>query len=271
MSLRLQASRLSHHFTPDCPILTLSHRCVWCIFKSINVNCKENISIRSIEPSVGVQKSRISFFVRNFSSARNSPKYSKRKNGDDPLVNEYLIQALLRKNGTNADSSKVRLVIDRGMENKPDIEVMSLAEAIKTSSQLGVDLVGINLKQDYPVVKAIDFNKMLYNESKKRSKGQSGKSGNTMDTKEFSFKAGIDDNDLQRKAKNMISYLKKGHSCKVSLSSNRRKLREDSNAIITTLGRISTIIGEDGKQQGAVRKNEFGNRGSILFQPNTKK
>lgn len=84
-------------------------------------------------------------------------------------------------------------------------------------------------------------------------------------------KAGIDDSDLNRKVQNMISYLQKGHPCQVAITSNRRNLRQDSNAVVTTLDRVCELVGENGTQQGVMKKNTFGSRGSLLFQPNSKK
>jgi len=202
----------------------------------------------------------------------NGNKFRTKGRDRDGLMNEHLIRQLLRKSGKDAKSTQIRLVIDREAETKPDIQIMSLFEAIKTSGELGVDLVGINLQQEYPIVKAIDYNKLQYDESKKKSgKNTGGKVGGTHVTKEFQFRAGIEDNDLNRKVQNMISYLIKGHPCQVAITSNRRNLRHDSNAVVTTLGRVSELIGENGKQQGRMKKNVYGNRGSLLFQPNSKK
>lgn len=52
-----------------------------------------------------------------------------------------------------------------------------------------MDLVGINLQQEYPIIKAVDYNKLLYDESKKKSvKGTSGKVNTAQVRKEFQFK-----------------------------------------------------------------------------------
>jgi len=145
---------------------------------------------------------------------------------------------------------------------------MSLTEAIEKSAVEGVDLVGINLDQDIPVVKCVDYNKFLYQQNKKG--GVSPTAGNKS-TKMFSFKAGIDDNDLQRKAANMVDYLGKGHACQVTISSNRRNLKADTDVINTTLERLTEIVGENGNPQGKIKNNDWGNRGTLLFQPKSKK
>lgn len=142
------------------------------------------------------------------------------------------------------------------------------------SGDEGKDLVGVNLEQDIPVVRCVDYNKFLYEQNKKGSDkkgGGSGATGGKKATKQFSFKAGIDDNDLERKANNMVSYLIKGHACQVTISSNRRNLNADKDVIETTLGRLKEIVGEDGSQQGKIKNNQWGNRGTLLFQPNRKK
>ena len=148
--------------------------------------------------------------------------------------------------------------------------------------------MGINLTQDIPVVKCVDYNKFLYQQSKKSStpigstassigSGSTStstggdNSGGKKSTKQFSFRAGIDDNDLQRKATNMIQYLLKGHACQVTITSNRRNLRSDGNVMVKTLERLKEIVGEDGSPQGGIKINEYGNRGTLLFQPNSKR
>ena len=69
----------------------------------------------------------------------------------------------------------------------------------------------------------------------------------------------------------MVSYLQKGHSCQVVITSNGRSLREDSNAVVTTLDRVKELVGEVGVQQATMKKNAGGSRGTLLFQPNLKK
>eukprot|EP00557_Chaetoceros_sp_GSL56_P004963 CAMPEP_0176494468 /NCGR_PEP_ID=MMETSP0200_2-20121128/10118_1 /TAXON_ID=947934 /ORGANISM="Chaetoceros sp., Strain GSL56" /LENGTH=254 /DNA_ID=CAMNT_0017892239 /DNA_START=303 /DNA_END=1067 /DNA_ORIENTATION=- len=192
-------------------------------------------------------------------------------------INEHLIRMLLEKNNSSAtaDDVQIRLILDQGRDEKPLIEIMSLTDAIKISSEKGLDLVGIQVKnQDIPVVKCVDFQKYLYQQNKKGSGGSGGGGsggGGNKTTKQFSFKAGIDNDDLERKAKNMVSYLVKGHSCQVTITSSRRNLNIDSDVIMTTLGRLKEIIGGDGNPQGNIKKNEWGNRGTLLFQPVSRK
>lgn len=179
-----------------------------------------------------------------------------------------------------AESVEVRLVIDSGVKGEPSEMkgVMSLMAAIRTSQELGLDLMGISLEQDTPVVKAVNYEKLLYEKKKSDlASGSAGKgkkpanAGGPKAKKEFKFKAGIADNDLLRKAENMIKYLLKGHPCQVTITSNRRNLMEDKNAIVTTLDRVRDVVGDNALEARALKKNERGSYGSLLLQPNLKK
>mmetsp|Transcript_21327 Transcript_21327/g.31358 ORF Transcript_21327/g.31358 Transcript_21327/m.31358 type:complete len:278 (+) Transcript_21327:143-976(+) len=182
------------------------------------------------------------------------------------LSNEVLIRTLFAKNkGATADSIEVRLLVDQGLDTKDEISVMTLTEAISRSVEESKDLIGININHDVPIIKCMEVNRFKYQQKKKSP----GKGNTNKATKQFSFKAGIDDNDLQRKAGNMISYLQKGHASQLTVSSSRRNLNFDKNAIMTTLNRIIEFVGENGKLQGEIKMNEYGNRGNVLIQPDT--
>lgn len=83
-------------------------------------------------------------------------------------------------------------------------------------------------------------------------------------------KAGIDDNDLTRKVENLAKYLVKGHTCKITITSNRKNLRRDKEAVVTTLNRVREIVGDRAVEPRALRGNEQGTHAVITFQPNPK-
>lgn len=282
MIVRVLRTRLCNSFTSGFPL----NYHLNAIESSTTSAMREPLFCRQSLARLINSKSRLQLLPRSMNtlpsrsfSSRPHPKHNRNNNnprkkgkGRGPLVNEHLIRAILRKSSKDAQSTKIRLVIDRGSDAKPDIKLMSLTDAISTTGELGVDLVAINLQQEFPILKAVDYNKLQYEESKKKAvKGTGGKAGSAQVTKEFQFKAGIEDNDLNRKVHRMLSYLEKGHPCQVAITSNRRNLRQDSDAVGTTLGRVRELIGDSGKQQGQMKKNTFGSRGSLLFQPNSKK
>ncbi len=197
---------------------------------------------------------------------------SKKKKGDaEPTKNDELIKYLLKKTNNTADDIQVRILVDKGRDEQPDISVVTLTEAISISCDEGNDLIGLNLDQKPPVIKCVDYNRFMSDMRRKTKSKSANAGGGIKRTKQFSFKSGIDDHDLQRKVTNMVSYLEKGHASQVFLSSNRRNLVQDKNVITTTLSRIQEIVGDVGKMQGQLKLNEVGNRGSILFQPNSKR
>ena len=209
--------------------------------------------------------------ARTFSIRRkrkNKPKPSKGKNKDKgPPVNEALVTALLdKRRGETALSIQVRLVIDRGVGEPSDISVVSLHEAMETSREMEVDLVGVNLDQEFPVIKAADFQKMQYEAKKKTAGKPSG--GGAKQLKEFKFKAGIDDSDLQRKADNMMNYLEKGHPCQVVITARRLYMNMDQDAVVNTLTRVRDILGDRILESREMRTNENKNFANITFQPN---
>jgi len=198
--------------------------------------------------------------------------------GSRPLKNEALIRSLLRTNKvTGTEALQVRLVVDKGAGNSPDTSIVTLQSAMEISAKLGVDLIEISLRQEVPVIKAIDFDRLMY-EKKKKFKGSSGNGygggkgggggGSNKPTKQFKFRAGIADNDLGRKVQNMIKYVKKGHMCQVTITSSKFRLRQDQGAIQTTLQRVREILGDHVTEPKATKANEAGTFTTMKFEPN---
>lgn len=220
-----------------------------------------------------------------------------------PLLNEHLIAELFneinKKEGgaaakVSADTFQVRLIIDAGRDdgkkkgNNDDssnssslssssptneTRIVTLNEAINISHELSLDLMEVTLKQDPPVIKAVDYDKWLYDQKKKLSKKDSGGGGggggaiSDRPLKEFKFRAGIADHDLERKTNNMLKYLGKGHAIRVTLTARQRSLNEDAQAISTTLDRVKELIGDRAVEVRGMRANDRLSYGNLLFHP----
>lgn len=206
----------------------------------------------------------------------------KDKNSGGPLRNEHLVRFLLRsKKATSPELVQVRLVVDKGGGSPPETDMVSLQSAMDTSNDLGLDLMEITLKQDVPVIKAVDYSRLLFEKSKQskaagggaQKRGRKGRpvGAGGLPVKEFKFKAGIADNDLERKAENMIKYLIKGHSCQVTIMASRFRLRQDAAASATTLDRVRDILGEHVLEPKNKKGNEAGTYTTMKFEPNPKK
>jgi hypothetical protein len=107
----------------------------------------------------------------------------KRNKNNGAIMNEQLIRVLMRRYDAPAGELNVRLVIDEGPTQPSSIEVVSLLQAMETARDLDVDLIGINLNQDPPVVKAQDYTKLAYKASNKKQT-----KSNKRPTKEFNFR-----------------------------------------------------------------------------------
>ena len=209
----------------------------------------------------------------------------KRKGGekgkqDGPLRNEHLVRFLLKTNkASSADSVQVRLVVDKGAGIPPETDVVSLQSAIDTANHIGLDLMEISLQQDIPVIKALDYSRLLFEQSKSSGSGKQkgggkkgkGGGGSGLAVKEFKFKAGIADNDLERKTENMIKYLVKGHRCQVTIIASRFRLQENAAASAITLNRVREILGEYVMEPKNKKGNEAGTYTTMQFEPNPKK
>ena len=223
-----------------------------------------------------------------------------------PLLNEHLVAELFneinKKQGGAAkvspDTFQVRLIIDAGRDGKKgnddgnnessnssssspsniESRIVTVNEAINISHELSLDLIGVTLKQDPPVIKEVDYDKWLYDQKKKLSKKEkeikkgSGSGGAISDRplKEFKFRAGIADHDLERKTNNMLKYLGKGHAIRVTLTARQRSLNADAQAIRTTLDRVKELIGDRAVEARGMKANDRLSYGNLLFHPNNK-
>lgn len=187
------------------------------------------------------------------------------------LANERLVSAIVKKSGAaSADDIPVRLIVDqqKGEEQQQGtstgVEVVSLTEAIRVSVDLDQDLIGLALQQEIPVLKVDCLKRLAYQQSRKT---QSSKKGNILPEKEFRFKTGIDDNDLQRKIDNMASFLDKGHNCMVSIRSTRRQMLKDPDTARNTANQIMELVGDVGELEGKLKVNPNKTFARFLLRP----
>lgn len=94
-----------------------------------------------------------------------------------------------------------------------------------------LDLVEISPNTNPPVCRIIDWSKFVYSIQKK-DKTQKHKEKRL---KEFRFKAGIGEWDLNRKVKRSKEFLDKGHPVKITLIPTRRVLKESIREIFDNL------------------------------------
>ena len=91
-------------------------------------------------------------------------------------------------------------------------DVYTIEEALKIAEGLGVDLVEVVPTAEPPVVKAIDYQKFLY-EKKKKEKELKSKQGKQV-IKEIRFGPNTDEHDFEFKLKHAIRFLEEGDKVK---------------------------------------------------------
>ena len=70
---------------------------------------------------------------------------------------------------------------------------------------------------------------------------------------------------------NVIDYLKKGHSCQISISSSGFNMRMDPGGIKVMIQNVTDQVGDIGVCEKGVQFNEDGNRAKLLLRPNRKR
>jgi translation initiation factor IF-3 len=129
----------------------------------------------------------------------------------------------------NIPFSQILLVI--GKEGK---EIVSRQEALKRAKKLGLDLFCVAPTKSPPVCKLIDYQKHLFELSKKK------KDKKTSICKEIDISFNIGENDLKVKLGKIQKLIEKGAMVKVKLVVGRKKIhpdltREKCQKIITEL------------------------------------
>lgn len=191
------------------------------------------------------------------------------------------------KDDDNDDSSLEEEEEEDSSSSTTTNQLTTLNEAISIAHKHSLDLMAVNITNvTPPVIKAVNYDKWLYEQKKnaitksKKKKmnnnnsiGGGGGGGAISDKslKEYKFRAGIDQHDLERKANNMIKYLKKGHAIRVTLTARYKSLNQDADAISTTLERVKELVGDLAIEARGMKANDRKSYGSLLFHPNLKK
>ena len=113
---------------------------------------------------------------------------------------------------------EVRLV---GLEGEP-LGIVSLAEALRLSEEVEVDLVEIAPQAEPPVCRLMDFGKFKYQESKKQHEAKLKQK--QIQVKEIKFRPGTDEGDYQIKLRNLIRFLEEGDKTKITLRFRGREM-----------------------------------------------
>ena len=93
--------------------------------------------------------------------------------------------------------------------DKNQLGVMPLREAIKLAEESGLDLVEISPQANPPVCRIMDFGKFKYEESKKKTHNK------VVETKEVKFRPRTEEHDIDFKVNHAKRFLEEGHKVRL--------------------------------------------------------
>lgn len=98
-----------------------------------------------------------------------------------------------------------------------DGEIVTLKEALQTASDLDLDLVLVSENNNVGICKIMNYEKYLYNLSKKPK-------NKVLENKEVKLGPNMGSNDLEYRTKQIIEFLSKGHKVKLSMQFRGREM-----------------------------------------------
>lgn len=99
--------------------------------------------------------------------------------------------------------------------SEEDSKIISTSEALKLAQERDLDLVMISPTAKPPVCRIMDYNKFLYEQTKKQKEAK--KNQKVVDIKEVRLSPTIENHDIEIKANNAKKFLSNGNKVKVSI------------------------------------------------------
>ena len=134
--------------------------------------------------------------------------------------------------------------------------VITLAEALQKSKELGYDLIEISPNAIPPVAKITDYGKFKYEQNKKDKVVKA--KAHVIETKTTQVKIGTAENDMHIKANKAGIWLREGHRVKVDLFLWGRYKFMEFDFLKERLERFLAIIPESYKIADEIRKGPKG-------------
>lgn len=132
------------------------------------------------------------------------------------------------------EGTEFRVIDDMGGQ----VGVLDRAKTFDFARENGVDLVLITPNAVPPVVKAIDFNKFIYQEEKKEQEIKKGQK--KVDTKDVQLSLFISEHDKERLKNRAEEFLKEGHQLRIRLPLKGRQMMRKDKAMLL----IKTFMSE---------------------------
>jgi len=141
-------------------------------------------------------------------------------------------------------------------ENKTQIGIVPIAEALAIAREKELDLVAISPKAEPPVCRLLDYGKYLYSLQKKAHESQ--KLQRKVHVKEIKFTPVIGEHDIEVKLKKIKEFLEEGNKVKVTIwLRGRQKRRPEMLGEMTD--RILNILTEFAEIESAPKNERWSN------------
>lgn len=127
--------------------------------------------------------------------------------------------------------------------NGEQIGILPIEEALKSASDLGLDLVEVAPNSDPPVCRIMDFGKFAFEQSKKAQTAR--RKQKQIHVKEVKFRPGTEEGDYQVKLRNLIRFLTQGDKTKVTLRFRGREMAHQELGV-ELLKRVEADLAEYG-------------------------
>ncbi len=124
------------------------------------------------------------------------------------------------------------------------IGVLSVREALRRATEVGLDLVEISPNAEPPVCKLLDYGKFKYEQQKKKNEAR--KKQKVVEIKEIKVRPNIDENDYQVKLRAMKNFIDEGDKVKVTLRFRGREMAHQEIGV-KVLERIRNDMESDTK------------------------
>jgi len=139
-------------------------------------------------------------------------------------------------------------------DEKEQLGVMPVPEALAIARQKGLDLVEIAPQANPPVCRIMDYGKFLYELHKKEHEAK--KHQKQVQIKEIKFRPKISVHDYAFKMKHVVRFLEEGNKVKITIMlRGRERSRPEMGQQV--LVRILGDVGQLGHQDGDVRKQDW--------------
>jgi len=135
-------------------------------------------------------------------------------------------------------------------ENKEQIGVRSIEEALSLAKERGLDLVEVAPRANPPVCRVMDYGKFLYELHKKAHEAK--KHQKQVQLKEIKFRPKISIHDYNFKIRHVKRFLKEGNKVKITVMLRGREKAKPELAH-GILDRVFGDVGELGFRDGNVR------------------